>query len=180
MLAPRINLIYAKSKNGVIGRDNTMPWYLPEDMIHFKNLTQGAPVIMGRKTWESLPPKFRPLPERLNIILTRSDEWHPEGAITVTSLQEALDKATGASEVWVIGGAQIYEIAVPAADFAYVTEIHETYEGDTFAPELAEDQWQEYESTEILESSTGLEYRFVIYKRIAPATEQETIPDPEL
>lgn len=179
MLTPRINLIYAQSKNGVIGRDNTMPWYLPEDMVHFKTLTQGFPVIMGRKTWDSLPPKFRPLPDRLNIILTRSDEWQPEGAITVTSLQEALEKATGASDVWIIGGAQIYEMAAPTADFAYVTEIHETYEGDTFAPELPEDQWQEYESTKILDSSTGLKYRFVIYKRIAQSPVQDISSEPD-
>ena len=86
----RINLIFARAANGVIGLDGTMPWHLPEDMAHFKQQTAGAPVIMGRKTWDSLPPRFRPLPGRRNIVVTRQPDWHAEGAQRAASLQEAL------------------------------------------------------------------------------------------
>lgn len=169
MSATRINLIYARSRNGVIGRDNAMPWHLPEDMAHFKECTMGAPVIMGRKTWDSLPSKSRPLPERTNIVITRSDQWSAEGALCAKSIEEAITLIPDAPEAWVIGGSQIYELALPFAQRAFVTEIGETYEGDTYAPELQPEQWQEDSTSENLESSNGLKYRFAVYKRIAPA-----------
>ena len=172
MSVPRINLIYACARNGVIGRDNSLPWHLPEDMAHFKECTVGAPVIMGRKTWDSLPPKFRPLPERTNIVVTRYEQWEAEGALKASSIEEALQLVPQAPEVWVIGGAQIYEAALPLASRAYVTQIDETFEGDAYAPELIEGQWQEIQSTETLISTTGLKYRFVIYERTAPAEEE--------
>lgn len=166
-----VNLIYACSRNGVIGRDNTLPWHLPEDMEHFKAHTSNAPVIMGRKTWSSLPPKSRPLPNRINIVISQSDQWQAAGAMRASSIENALSLVPDAPQVWVIGGSQIYEMALPYADHAYVTEIDETYEGDTYAPELTEDQWQMTESSELMTSVTDLKYKFVVYSRIAPPPE---------
>ena len=168
-----VNLIYACSKNGVIGRDNSMPWYLPEDLEHFKECTQGFPVIMGRKTWETLPAKFRPLPQRINIVITRSDSWEEEGAIRASDIEDAIEKAKSfeTEHIWVIGGAQIYEAAMPYATRAYVTLIKETYEGDTYAPELSEEEWEIIDSTEVQKSSTGLKYSFIIYQRKALSVE---------
>ena len=114
----RINLIYARAANGVIGKDGAMPWHLPEDLAHFKQLTQGCPVLMGRKTWDSLPPKFRPLPGRTNIVITRQADWQAEGAQRADSLEEALRLAGAAPEIWIIGGAQIYAQAEPLASCA--------------------------------------------------------------
>lgn len=170
-----INLIFARSLNGVIGRDNTMPWYLPEDLIHFKKCTQGDPVIMGRKTWDSLPAKFRPLPERANIVITRCDTWHEEGAIVTTTLEDALNKAKELSpnHIWVMGGAQIYSAALPYASYAYVTEIKETYEGDVYAPELLPEEWEIIEAGEVQKSASGLKYRFLTYQRIKQSDAQE-------
>ena len=167
----KINLIYAASRNGVIGRDNTLPWHLPEDMEHFKACTTNAPVIMGRKTWDSLPPKSRPLPNRTNIVITQSEQWQAPGALRASSIEDAISQVPDAPQVWVIGGSQIYDLALPYADQAYVTEIDETYEGETYAPELTEDQWQIAESSELMTSATGLKYKFVVYSRIAPPPE---------
>lgn len=179
MSEPRINLIYACSRNGVIGRDNALPWHLPEDMAHFRECTTGAPVIMGRKTWESLPAKFRPLPGRTNIIVTRYEQWEAEGALRAASIEDALTLVPEAHDVWVIGGAQIYELSLPLASRVFVTEIDETYEGDAYAPELAPDQWQETSSSDELKSANGLKYRFVIYERTAPAPQQAEDEPPE-
>jgi dihydrofolate reductase len=110
-------LIYARAANGVIGANGTMPWHLPEDLAHFKALTQGHPVIMGRKTWDSLPARFRPLPGRTNIVVTRQADWHADGAQRAASLDEALSLAeqSGAATAWIMGGAQIYAQALPSA-----------------------------------------------------------------
>jgi dihydrofolate reductase len=132
----RIHMIFARAANGVIGRDNTIPWRLPEDMAHFKRLTTGWPVIMGRKTWDSLPPKFRPLPGRANIVITRQPGWKESGAETAASLADALALCAAAEEVWIIGGAQIYAQAMPLAERIEVTEIAENIEGDAYAPPL--------------------------------------------
>jgi len=161
----RINLIYARAANGVIGRDGVMPWHLPEDLAHFKQLTHGHPVIMGRKTWDSLPPKFRPLPGRANIVITRQDDWASEGVRRAASLKEALQIAGEAAEIWVIGGAQIYAQAEPLASRAEVTEIAQTFEGDAYAPAL-DTSWVEAAREEHL-SGKGLAYSFVRYLRPA-------------
>ena len=168
-----INLIYASSINGVIGRDNSMPWYLPEDLEHFKECTQGFPVIMGRKTWDSLPAKFRPLPDRANIVISRSENWEGDGAVRASNIEDALEKAQTleTEHIWVIGGAQVYNAALPYANRAYVTLIKETYEGDTYAPELPEEEWDALESTEIQKSATGLKYLFIVYQRKASLTQ---------
>ena len=111
----RLNLIYARAANGVIGKDNALPWHLPEDMAHFKRMTTGCPVVMGRKTWDSLPLKFRPLPGRRNIVVTRQADWQADGAERAAGLPEAMALCIDAAEVWVIGGAQIYAEAAPLA-----------------------------------------------------------------
>ncbi len=159
-----IKLIFARAANGVIGKDNAMPWHLPEDLAHFKQLTQGWPVIMGRKTWDSLPPRFRPLPGRSNIVITRQADWRAEGAQTATSLEDALAQCAQSEEVWVIGGAQIYAQAEPLAERIEVTEIAQDFEGDAFAPTLGP-QWQESVRTSYV-SSKGLPFSFVTLQKI--------------
>src|SRR5207244_10135419 len=101
-----LGLVYARAANGVIGKRGVMPWHLPEDMAHFKQVTMGAPVIMGRKTWESLPPRFRPLPGRRNVVITRQRDWKAEGATRAESLQDALAVCASEPNVWVIGGGE--------------------------------------------------------------------------
>ncbi|RZL92854.1 MAG: dihydrofolate reductase [Variovorax sp.] len=161
----RINLILARAANGVIGRDGTMPWHLPEDLAHFKCQTAGAPVIMGRKTWDSLPPRFRPLPGRRNIVVTRQPEWQAEGAERAGGLRAALSlcEEARAPEVWVIGGAQIYAEAEPLARRAVVTEIAADYEGDAWAPRFGAG-WSET-ARESHVSADGLPFSFVTLER---------------
>ena len=163
MTTPRINLIFARAANGVIGKDNSMPWHLPEDLAHFKRLTQGSPVIMGRKTWDSLPPRFRPLPGRSNIVITRQADWQAEGAVRAGSLQEALHLSGDVPEVWVIGGAEIYRQAEPLAVRAEVTEIAKDFEGDAYAPTLGRG-WTEIAREPQL-SATGLAFSFVTLQK---------------
>ncbi len=132
----RLGLIWAQAANGVIGRDGKLPWHLPEDLAHFKQVTLGAPVIMGRRTWDSLPPRFRPLPGRRNIVVTRQPQWQAGGAERAGSLDEALALCAGADTTWVIGGAQLYALAAPAAQVAEVTHIEREVDGDAYAPVL--------------------------------------------
>ncbi|VTU23747.1 dihydrofolate reductase [Variovorax sp. PBL-E5] len=162
----RVNLIFARAANGVIGRDGTIPWHLPEDMAHFKRQTAGAPVIMGRKTWDSLAPRFRPLPGRRNIVVTRQSDWHAEGAERAASLREALSlcEAARVPEAWVIGGAQIYAEAEPLAQRALVTEIAREIDGDARAPRLDSTAWHET-ARESHVSSNGLSFSFVTLER---------------
>ena len=165
--AMRINLIYARSRNGVIGRPNGMPWHLPEDMAHFKRLTAGCPVVMGRKTWDSLPPKFRPLPGRPNLVVTRQAGWHAAGATPASGLEQALSACAAMSPavsvVWVIGGAQLYAQALPVAHRVVVTELEQDFDGDTFAPHL-DAGWVE-STRQQHTSSNGMRYAWVTYTR---------------
>ena len=155
-----INLIFARARNGVIGKDNQLPWHLPEDLAHFKRTTLGQPVIMGRKTWDSLPPKFRPLPGRANLVVTRQADWQASGATVAHSLAQAQSMCDPAQEVWVIGGAEIYAQALPYARKAVITEIDITVDGgDAFAPQFGP-QWQETAREEHV-SAQGLPYRFI-------------------
>ena len=156
-------MIFARSANGVIGNNNALPWHLPEDLAHFKKLTLGSPVIMGRKTWDSLPAKFRPLPGRTNVVITRQADWQAAGARSAGSLADALAICQTASDVWVIGGAQIYVQAEPLAHRIEVTHIDKTYEGDAFAPTLS-NQWQQSQKKDHV-SSTGLNFSFITYTR---------------
>jgi len=158
-----LGLIFARARNGVIGRDNQMPWHLPEDLAHFKATTLGQPVIMGRKTWDSLPPRFRPLPGRLNVVITRQPHWVAEGAQVAHSLPEALALCPSASQPWVMGGAEIYQLALPLATHAVVTEIDADYAGDAYAPTF-DAAWREV-SRESHEAASGLRYAFVRLER---------------
>ena len=163
----QINLIWAQAKQRVIGHEGIMPWHLPEDLVHFKALTMGYPVIMGRKTWDSLPERFRPLPGRTNVVITRQSNWREKGVEPASSLSEALQICEHISdkpkEVWIIGGAQIYAQALPLAHRLEVTEIDESIEGDAFAPEIGRD-WRET-ARQIQRSKTGQIFSFVSYVR---------------
>ncbi len=158
----QLHLIYARARNGVIGKDNQMPWQLPEDLAHFKRVTLGQPVIMGRKTWDSLPARFRPLPGRVNIVVTRQSNWHAEGALRAASIEDAMRLCGDAPQAWIMGGAEIYRQAEPLASTAVVTEIDADFEGDAFAPTLASD-WQEVQR-ESHTSASGLGFAFVTYQ----------------
>ena len=162
----RLNLIYARAANGVIGKGNALPWHLPQDMAHFKRLTAGCPVIMGRKIWDSLPARFRPLPGRVNIVVTRQADWAQPGALRAESLPRALALCAGAPEAWVIGGAQIYAAALPLAQRAVVTEIARDFAGDAYAPEL-DAHWREAAREEQV-AADGMRFAFVTYERSNP------------
>ena len=155
----RLHLIFARSRNGVIGRDNALPWHLPEDLAHFKRCTLGCPVIMGRKTWDSLPARFKPLPGRSNIVLSRQPGWHAAGATVAADLDAALVLCADAPDAWVIGGAQLYALALEHAHSAEVTEIDTELEGDAFAPSFGP-QWREVRREEHVATS-GQRYRFI-------------------
>jgi dihydrofolate reductase len=158
-----LHLIFARAANGVIGRNNALPWHLPEDLAHFKRLTLGCPVIMGRKTWDSLPPRFRPLPGRRNVVVTRQPDWQAEGVLRAHSLPEALQQCQDEADVWVIGGAELYAQALPLAASAQVTEIDAPFEGDAYAPEL-DASW--VETARLPQVSTGgLHFSFVTYRK---------------
>lgn len=160
-----INLIFARAKNGVIGKENTLPWHLPEDLAHFKKTTGSHPVIMGRKTWLSLPEKFRPLPGRKNVVLTRDSEFNAPGAHVIVNKELLLDFCKESPlDAWIIGGAEIYHLMAPYAHNAVVTEIDLDVEGDAFAPELCEaDGWTEFAREEHV-SAKGIAYRFIYLK----------------
>lgn len=136
-----LQLIYARARNGVIGQSGTLPWHLPQDLQHFKRLTLGAAVLMGRKTWDSLPARFRPLPGRRNLVLTRQPHWHAAGAETVHSLAQACAAVSVTDTLWVIGGAELYRQALPLASRVEVTEIDAGFAGDAYAPTLGP-EWQ--------------------------------------
>ncbi|MCW3105653.1 MAG: dihydrofolate reductase [Segetibacter sp.] len=137
-----ISLIVAASENNVIGKNNDLPWRLPNDMKYFKNTTWGMPVIMGRKTFESM--KNEPLPGRINIVITRQTNWKPEGAVVVHSWNDAMFVAKDADckEVFVIGGGEIFKDTVKKADRIYMTRVHTIIDGDVFFPEIDEKKWK--------------------------------------
>lgn len=143
MSAPIVTFVVAIAENGVIGRDGKLPWRIPEDMKWFRARTEGRPLIMGRKTWESLPK--RPLPGRTNIVVTRDSSYKAEGAVVVTSLAAAIDVAAGEApeEIAVIGGAEIYRAAMPFVRRIYLTSVHGEIEGDTYFPAIDRSDWNE-------------------------------------
>ena len=142
MKQPRISLVVAMARNRVIGRDNQLPWHLPADLKHFKAITIGKPVVMGRKTYESIG---RPLPERTNIVVTRDPDYRAEGCLVVNSAEAAIEAAGAVDEVMIIGGGQFYEEMLPRADRLYLTEVHEDVEGDAWFPEFDRGAWRELE-----------------------------------
>ena len=158
-----ISLIAAVARNRALGKDGQLLWHLPEDMRYFRETTRGKPVIMGRKTWESLPEKFRPLPGRQNIVVSRDPAYKAHGADLAGSLEGALALAGGAEEVFVIGGEQLYRAALPFADRLYLTEVELEPEADAFFPELNPAVWQEVERRASGESTPAC--AFVTYAR---------------
>jgi len=156
-----LTIIVATDSSNGIGINNTLPWHLPEDLAHFKRLTSGHPIIMGRKTFDSIG---RPLPNRRNIVISRNADWRHEGVERVGSLQEALALVAGDGDAFVIGGGQIFEQALPLVDRLVITRIDRTYECDAFFPVLAEGAWREA-SREDHVSAAGLPYSFISYTR---------------
>ncbi|MBW7957935.1 MAG: dihydrofolate reductase [Candidatus Promineofilum sp.] len=140
---PRISFIVAMDDNRLIGRDDALPWRLPDDMRWFREKTMGKPCIMGRKTYDSLPERFRPLPGRLNIVLTRNNDYEAPGAIVVHSGEDALAAAGDVEEVAVIGGADIFALFMPVVDRLYLTHVHDVVDGDVCFPEFDPDEWRE-------------------------------------
>jgi dihydrofolate reductase len=159
-----IVLIAALAKNRVIGRNNQLIWNLPEDMAHFRQLTAGHVVLMGRKTWESLPPRFRPLPGRRNIVITRQPDFSAPGADIANSLDTGLALAASADVIFIIGGAEIYAQGLARADRLELTEVDLTPEGDAWFPELPAGNWQEA-GRQGMVSSSGIAADFVTYRR---------------
>ena len=143
-----ITLVAACSKNRVIGKDNKLPWHLPEDLKHFKSLTLDRVILMGRKTFESLGNKL--LPGRVNIIITRNKDWQYEGATRADSIPDAIAKADalGYKELFIAGGGDIYRQALPLADTIYITRIHATLEGDTFFPVIPANEWEKIKAVD--------------------------------
>lgn len=139
-----ISIIVAVDENNAIGKNNQLLWHLPADMKIFKEKTTGHCVITGRKNYESIPEKFRPLPNRTNIVITRQKDYSAPGALVVHSLQQAIEKAmtTGDNEIFIIGGGEIYAQSIPLADKIYLTKVHATFEADTFFPKLNMNEWQ--------------------------------------
>ena len=164
MPKPILSLIAAIARNGVIGIDNHLPWHLPADLKHFKALTTGNTVIMGRKTWDSLPAKFRPLPGRRNIVVTRNAAFRAEGADVAASLPAAVALAES-NVAFVIGGAELYRAALPLADRLELTEIDADYAGDTWFPLRDPNEWRE-SAREAHADPAGPGYAFVSYERI--------------
>jgi len=161
--APRITLVVAYAANRAIGRDNTLPWHLPADFAHFKRITMGHPIVMGRKTWESLG---RPLPGRHNVVISRNANYQAPGATVVTSLPQALAACGQVARICIIGGAQIYAQALEMADEIIATEVKTEVDGDAFFPVLAQEQWQEVARLPQPEEN-GYAYDFVTYARAA-------------
>ena len=180
MSAPRIGLIWAQARGGVIGAGGTMPWHLPEDLKHFSRTTKGSPVVMGRRTWESFPEKFRPLPGRTNIVITSDDAFAEEGAVRARDLAGALRLAdevlaegagapagssADAAMIWVIGGGRVYRDARDQAELLVVTEIDLAVDGDTTAPAIPQGFTPEEPDPAWSTSRTGTRYRILRFTR---------------
>jgi len=163
----KVSLLAAVARGGVIGRDGVLPWRLGEDLAHFRAVTMGHPVVMGRRTWESLPERFRPLPGRRNIVVTRNPSWHDEGAERATSVEDALRRLSHEGRVSVIGGGEIFAAALPLADELVLTEIDLEVEGDTFFPDWDRGEFRET-SRESHVSDDGTTFAFVTYERTRP------------
>ncbi len=159
-----ISIIVAIAKNDAIGKDNQLLWHISEDLKYFKRTTLGHPVIMGRKTWESLP--FRPLPKRDNLIITRNKDYKAEGGILIPSIEEALNYAKDKDNVFIMGGGEIYKAFMPYADRLYITRVDKDFEADTFFDKIVEEVWKlESESEVQYDEKEDLHYRYLIYHR---------------
>ena len=158
----QLTIVVAIDAKRGIGVNNTLPWHLPEDLAHFKRVTLGHPIIMGRKTFDSIG---RPLPGRRNIVITRNPDWRHEGVDAVTSLAAAI-ALVGDEPASIIGGAQIFNESLPLADRMIVTEIEHTFECDTFFPELAPGAWKETARVKLHSDANGFDFAYVTYERV--------------
>lgn len=158
-----LSLIVAVAKNGVIGRGGDLPWRIPADLGFFKQTTMGKPIVMGRKTWESIG---RPLPGRTNIVITRDPHYEASGAAVVGDLEMALVAAGDAPEVMIIGGAQVYAKALPRATRVYLTEVHARPDGDTHLPEFSKAEWREIAREDHVAEGETPAFSFVTLERI--------------
>lgn len=157
-----ISLLVAHDPDRVIGLNNELPWSIPEELAYFKKVSMGKAIVMGRKTYESIG---RPLPGRLNIVITRNEEYSPEGVVVVHDLKDAIVKAREyADEVMIIGGSEIFRLAIGIADRLYITFIQKHFEGDTFFPPYG-DEWKLVSVSEDVESKDGIPYSFLIYEK---------------
>lgn len=170
-----VALVAAVARGGVIGRDGVLPWRLPEDMAHFRAVTMGHPVIMGRRTWESLPDRFRPLPGRRNVVVTRSTAWAAEGAERAPSLDAALELLAGETRVSVIGGGQLFAEALPLANELLLTELDLEVEGDTFFPAWDRGAFVEVAREERI-AADGTPVAYVTYSRAGPGAASDRGP----
>jgi dihydrofolate reductase len=162
---PRLELVVAVARNGVIGRGNALPWHLPEDLKRFKHLTLGGPILMGRRTWDSIG---RPLPGRLNLVLTRATDFHPAGATVVHGVGEALAAAGPVAAVRVIGGAEVYRLCLPAASVLHLTEVDADVDGDTHFPDWRRAEWIERtREPHPADARHAFGYSFVTLERLA-------------
>lgn len=163
-----LSLIVATTENNVIGHLNKIPWYMPRDLKHFASVTKGHSVIMGRNTYESIIARLgRPLPDRTNFVVTRNSDFKAEGCIVVHSLLDALEKTSGETEVFVIGGSQLYAEAISKADKIYRTLIHTKIDGDAFFPEIELDKWKLVESKfEAKDEKNPFDVDYEIYNRV--------------
>jgi dihydrofolate reductase len=159
---PTLSLIAAMAKNRVIGRNNALPWHLPEDLKYFKATTLGKPILMGRKTFDSIG---KPLPGRTSVVLTRNPEWSFDGCLVVPSLDAALARLADREEVLVIGGADLYQQTLPRADRLYLTEINADFEGDAWFPDFDRSQWQQISRQPHPDNGRGFSFDFVVYQR---------------
>jgi len=163
MIKPRISIVVAMAQNRTIGIDNTLPWRCPEDLKHFKALTMGHHMIMGRKTFDSIG---KPLPGRTTVVVTRNRGLKIEGCIIAHSLQEAITVCAGDEKIFIVGGAELYAQAMPLVDTLYITEIQQGVEGDAHFPEFDKTQWLETaREKRYQETPQPLEYYFVTYQR---------------
>jgi dihydrofolate reductase len=163
-----ISLIVAASENNVIGKNGQLPWHLPSDMKYFRETTMGHCVIMGRKNFDSIPEKFRPLQGRTNIIVTRQKNYSAPGCVVVNSIEKALDKATekNETEAFIIGGGEIFKQSMGLADKIYLTRIHAKFDGDVFFPSINMKEWKE-ESVQhyIADKKNKYDYSFIVLSR---------------
>jgi len=163
MTQPRLSIIVAMASNRTIGINNTLPWRIPEDLKHFKALTMGHHMIMGRKTFDSIG---KPLPGRTTVVVTRNREWKIDGCIIAHSLEEALAACSGDEEIFIVGGAELYAQALPLVNKLYITEIKQDVEGDAHFPEFNCADWQKISHEKRRqETPQPLEYHFVTYRR---------------
>lgn len=161
----KLSLVVAMADNNAIGLNNALPWHLPADLKHFKQLTIGKPILMGRKTFDAIG---RPLPERTNIVVTRDTAYEAPGCIVTRTIEAALTAAGEAAEVMVIGGAEFYRQLLPRADRIYLTRVHGVVDGDTFFPEIDSAEWQEVERVDhAADEKNAHDYSFIRLERVA-------------